>query len=172
MIEKDSKLNVLLVESAVSRISLIRDALTRSQNPCRLHAVGVDKNTLSYLRKDGPFATAPTPDLVMFDVSEPERNDLKILDRMQKETAARDVPMVVLTSAETEAIIEDNYSEQNGCVLFSPIELDNFLSTMHARSPARFLSAVTLIQKIGFVMVRLPQDATNCGAVGPAAAAN
>jgi CheY-like chemotaxis protein len=163
--ENDSRLSVLLVENVVSKTKLIHDALERSNNKCRLHAVGVGKNTISYLRKDGPFASAPTPDLVLFDMSDAQKHDLGILDRVQRDTTARNIPMVILTSPVSEQMFEDAYDGDADCVLFSPIELDRFLHTMHSRTPDRFLSAVSLIQKVGFVMVRVPGEfmETNTG---------
>ena len=156
MTEENLRLNVLLVEDIASKTKLIREALERSRNTCRLHAVGAGQDTLSYLRRDGPYASAPTPDLVLFDLSDARKPHLKILDRVYKDTSQRDIPLVLLTSAQSEKLVEDTYDGHRGRVVFSPIELDHFLNSMHSRSPDRFLSAVSLIQKLGFVLVRIP----------------
>lgn len=158
MNENDERLNVLLIENVVSKTRLVREALERTQNRCRLHAVGAGKDTLSYLRKDGAFASAPTPDLVMFDMSDASKHYLKILDRVQKDTTELGIPMVVLTSPVSERLFENTYDDQRDCVFFSPIKLDSFLNTMRSRTPDRFLNAVSLIQKLGFVMVRVPDE--------------
>lgn len=158
MNENKPKLNVLLIEDVASKTRFIREALEKSRNSCRLHAVGVGQNTLSYLRRDGPYASAPTPDLVLFDMSDARKRDLKILDRVQKDTLQRDIPMVLLTSARSEQMLEDTYDGHRGLVVFSPIDLDHFLKSMRSRKSDRFLSAVSLIQKLGFVLVRLPVD--------------
>ena len=158
MNDNKPKLNVLLVEDVASKTRFIREALEQSRNSCRLHAVGTGQDTLSYLRRDGPYASAPTPDLVLFDISDARKRDLEILDRVQKDTLQRDIPMVLLTSARSEQILEDTYDGHRGLVVFSPIELDHFLKSMRSRKSDRFLSAVSLIQKLGFVLVRLPVE--------------
>lgn len=160
MKEDDPRLNILLIEDISSKTKLVREALERSQNRCKLHAVGAGPSTLEYLRQDGPYAAAPTPDLVLFDMSDAEKRHLKILDRVHADTSNRGIPLVLLTRPDSEDLVEETYNGQGDCVMFSPIDLDCFLQTMRTRTPDRFLGAVALIQKLGFVLVRVPSEFT------------
>jgi CheY-like chemotaxis protein len=155
MNDDTKRLNILLVEDDASLSDLIRTALEQSKNHCNLHTVGTGRNTARYLRGDGAYSAAPKPDLVFFDLSSIDQTRLKILDQVRAVVSNRDIPLVLLTTPESEQIIDDTYNQDGGSVVFSAIELDSFLRTMRARKPARFLDAVALIQKLGYVLVRV-----------------
>jgi len=167
--ENDARLNILLVENFAGQTRLVREALRRSNNDCKLHAIGAGQNTLSFLRREGPYAGVPRPDLVLFDLSCADKRRLKFLERVQEDTSSGDIPLVILTSPKSEQLVEEKYNNNSGCVMFSPIELDSFLHAMHSRKPDRFLNAVTLIQKLGFVLVRVPSEFTEMQHTGSAA---
>jgi len=146
--------NILLIEDSSRRRKLILNALKRANIHCRLHSVGVGKDALNYLRQCGPFREAPRPDLVLFDFSQPVRGYVEKLDELISDAKLDDISFALLTSPATERLLEDR-TEENGGVMFSPIELDQFLNTMKSLPLDRFLNAVTLIAKSGFVLIRV-----------------
>lgn len=158
MNEEGNRLNILLVEDAPGQSELIRSALERSGNRCNLHTVGSGAHTIKYLRGEGPYAAAPKPDLVFLDATNCESSQTKIFDQVHADTNSREIPLVLLTSPESEQMIDETYNQTDDNVVFSAIELDSFLKTMRARTPERFLDAVTLIQKLGFVLVRINDE--------------
>ena len=170
MNDEGNKLNILLVEDAPGKSELIRSALAHSGNSCNLHTVGSGRHTIKYLRGEGPYAAAPKPDLVFLDATNCEPDQIKILDQVHADTNSREIPLVLLTSPESEQFIDETYNQKNDNVVFSAIELNSFLRTMCARTPDRFLNAVTLIQKLGFVLVRIPGEPATDEAMLPVAA--
>ncbi|MGE5493211.1 MAG: response regulator, partial [Actinomycetota bacterium] len=58
---------VLLVEDNMGDILLTREGFKRSGYPVNLHHVENGEDCLAFLRKEGPFADAPTPDLILLD---------------------------------------------------------------------------------------------------------
>lgn len=160
MNEEGNRLNILLVEDAPGKSELIHSALELSGNNCNLHTVGSGRHTIKYLRGEGPYAAAPKPDLVLLDATSCEPEQIKVLNQVHANTNGREIPLVLLTSPESEQFIDETYNQQDDGVVFSAIELNSFLRTMRSRTPERFLNAVTLIQKLGFVLVRLPDEST------------
>ena len=158
MNEEGNRLNILLVEDAPGKSELIRSALEQSGNKCNLHTVGSGRHTIKYLRGEGPYAAAPKPDLVFLDATSCEPEQIKVLDQVHADTNSREIPLVLLTSPESERFIDETCNQQDEGVVFSAIELNSFLRTMRARTPERFLNAVTLIQKLGYVLVRVSDE--------------
>ena len=68
------------------------------------------------------------------------------------------MPFALLTRPETEKVLEDEFESTGTCPVFSPIDLAEFLQTMNTRRPERFVSAVSLIAKLGIVLVRAPAE--------------
>ncbi len=156
MARQQQRLNILLVEDDPSRATLVRNALAASQIRCLLHTVGAGSNVLTYLRHQKPFDEAPTPDLVLFDFADPEQRLLKIVDRIKADVSLRDIPVVLLTGPDSEQMLEDVYRNGKDCIMFSPIELEDFLRAMQSFNIEQFLRAVKLIENLGFVLVRVP----------------
>lgn len=152
--------NILLIEDSPYRQKLILKALKRAKLRCRLHSVGVGKDATRYLKRSEPFREAPRPDLVLFDLSQPGKGYLKSLDELISGTQLAEIPFALLTSSETEQLLEDQF-QPTGSVMFSPINLDKFLKSMNSLPAERFLKAVTLIAKIGFVLIRVPKRFTS-----------
>lgn len=164
MNDEDNRLNILLVEDIPSKSELISEALAQAKIRCKLHTVDASRDTVKYLRGDGPYAAAPRPDLIFFDVCTAKSNRLKILDQVRADAANREIPLVLLTSIASEQVIDEIYNQADRGSVFSAIKLNSFLRTMRARTPDRFLSAVSLIQKLGLVLVRVPGDSAEAGA--------
>ena len=133
----------------------MRRALETSQIQCRLHAVGIGRNALTYLRQSEPFEDAPTPDLILFDFFNPASRHLKWLQQLKNDESLPDIPFVLLTGHYSEQFLEDAIDEREG-TMFSPIDLDDFLHAMRSFKADRFLNAVRIIQDIGYVLVRIP----------------
>lgn len=149
-------LNILLVEDSKRRMSLVREELEASDTRCRLHTVGTGSETLKYLKCEGPYANVPKPDLILLDFSQPRTRYLKLIDKIKSIAESAAMPFVVLTRPGSEEILEDRYSPDGTCVMFSPIELSAFLRTMNATGRDRFMNAIRLVGDLGLVLVRAP----------------
>ena len=154
MTRPNKDLNILLLEDESRRATLVRELLKESHVACRLHTMGVGHNALKYLQHIEPFDDAPTPDLILFDVADPDKQSLKILDTINTKDSSRNIPCVLITSPDSEHMLQSVYGGNR--LIFSPIELHAFLEKMQSIEIDRFLQAVKLIDNHGFVLVRLP----------------
>ncbi len=154
--DKQRRLNILLIESSAHRLGLIRDELKQAETRCRLHTVGIGADSMKYLKRETPFDDAPRPDLVIADLSQPSKRLMTFVEKLKSAKEFANLPLVVMTRPETEALLEEKYPADDGCVMFSPIELGSFLTTMNSMPVERFLNAVRLIADLGFVLVRTP----------------
>lgn len=157
---KDDRLNILLIADNADSIRVIREALESSNTRCRLLMVGVGPTTLAYLQQEGPYAEAPTPDLVMFDVVGGDPESLKVLKRIKSDAKFRSLPIVLLTGETIALGLEEMEYGTDRYTAFSPVDLDSFLTALNAIQPARFMHAISLLENFGFVLVRMPETET------------
>ena len=153
----EQRLNILLIADNSECIRSIRSALEASNTRCRLLMVGVGPSTLAYLRREGPYAEAPVPDLILFDAVDAEPSAMAVLKRIKTDTGFRSLPIVLLTNSESEAALEDLQLGQTRYTAFSPVDLESFLSALNAIQPSRFMHAISLLENFGFVLVRMPE---------------
>ena len=158
MENQQRRLNILLIESSARRLGLVQEELNDAGTRCRLHTVGTGTDSLKYLKREEPFADAPQPDLVIVDLSQPLKRLLTFVDKLKSLEEFEQLPLVVVTRPDTEALLTEKYPETEGCVMFSPIELGAFLRTMNSMPCERFLNAVRLMADLGFVLVRAPSS--------------
>lgn len=159
MPKSEERLNILLIADNSESIQVIRQALETSNTRCRLLMVGVGPSTLSYLRREGPYSEAPVPDLILFDVVDSEPESITVLKRIKSDPSFRSMPIVLLTSDESEHTLDDMQLGRTRYTTFSPVDLESFLSALNAIQPNRFMHAISLLENFGFVLVRMPETA-------------
>ncbi len=156
MSRNEERLNILLVGDDPRKVGVIRDALEQSGTRCRLHTVGTGSSMAKYLQRKEPYVDAPQPHLILFDFLEADERHLETLGRIKADRNLDNLPIVVLTVPATEQMLERAHANPDDeCVMFSPIELNEFLRSMNAFRIDRFVNAVKLLAKLGFVLVRV-----------------
>lgn len=161
MAKSPEAINLLLISDAPQRAALVRDILGATRPNCRLHSIGAGHSCLTYLKQEPPFEKAPRNDMILFDLVEPTSSDLRLLERIKADRKLGAIPIVLLTTEESEEVIAVLTDNRRNQIMFSSIELPRFLETMGSIKRDRFLSALQLIENLGYIPVRIPRPAEN-----------
>ncbi|MDI6719911.1 MAG: response regulator [Methanomicrobiales archaeon] len=92
-------IEILLVEDNPADVKLMQEALRESAVPGRLAVVGDGEEAAAFLRREGPYAGAPPPDLILLDLHLPRCSGLQLLDELQRDDRLRRIPIVVLAGS-------------------------------------------------------------------------
>jgi two-component system, chemotaxis family, response regulator Rcp1 len=139
-------IEVLLVEDNPGDVRLTREAL-RDGKVCNNLAVAKDgEEALAYLRREGPFADAPRPDVILLDLNLPRKDGREVLEAIKADAALRTIPVVILTSSEAERDIARAYELNANCYITKPVDLDQFITVVKA------------IEDFWFTVVKLPAE--------------
>lgn len=101
-----------------------------------LHVTMDGDDALSFLRREGKHATAPTPELIFLDFNLPKADSRDILRQVKDDAGLRLIPVAVLTTSDAEKDIREAYELRANCYLRKPIDLDSFFATI--RDTAHF----------------------------------
>jgi chemotaxis family two-component system response regulator Rcp1 len=82
---------------------------------------------MEFLRRQGPFAGAPRPDLVLLDLNLPNMDGREVLEAMKADPSFRTIPVVVVTSSAAEQDIVRTYALSANCYVTKPVDLQQFL---------------------------------------------
>ena len=123
---------VLLVEDNEADVRLTREALREAGDGVRLSAVGDGEQALAYLRREGGFAEAPRPDLVLLDLNLPRKNGLEVLDELRADPSLAPIPVIMLTSSAARSDVEAAYARGANAFVVKPLELDAFMDLIGA----------------------------------------
>ena len=100
--ERNEYLNILLVEDSVADARLIKEALLDTDIQHTLNYTIDGEEALLYLRECLIQDTTRIPDVVVLDLNMPRVNGHQFLESMRKESALKNVPVVVLTVSQDE----------------------------------------------------------------------
>lgn len=148
--------NILLIDDSAENVRSVQGAMSAIRFDCSLRTIGAGIGTMAYLRRKCPYADAPDPDLILFDLSDPQSRYFKLLDAIRADEKLASKPIVILTNDAAQEKLAAKYGSRQDSTMFSPLELDKFLGTMKSLEPKRFLGAVQQLEKFGLVQVRLP----------------
>lgn len=126
-------INILLVEDNPADVRLTQEALKEAANATtRLHVAGDGVEALEFLHKQGDFATAPRPDLMLLDLNLPRVDGRQVLATVKGDPDLRRIPVVVLTTSPSEDDILHAYDQHVNSYIRKPVDLDKFLDVLRA----------------------------------------
>ncbi len=101
---KTRPMEILLVEDGLTDARVTIFALRRSQVYHRLTLVRTVREAIQFLKREGVFARAPQPDLLLLDMMLPDGNGIDVLEAMENfEQDMSRTTRVVLTASQDEA---------------------------------------------------------------------
>jgi len=137
-------IEILLVEDNIDEAELTIDALSEGRVRNRVHWVDDGEEALAFLHRQGRHATAPRPDLVLLDLHMPRLGGLEVLARIKEDPLLRRIPVIIMTSSDSEKDVLMAYDRHANCYITKPIDMD------------KFLEAVRSIEDFWLALVHLP----------------
>ena len=119
---------VLLVEDSPGDVRLTREALKEGKVRNNLSVVNDGVEAMEFLRRQGPYADAPRPDIVLLDLNMPRKDGREVLAEMKSDDDLKRIPVVILTTSEAEQDILKTYELHANCYLTKPVDLEQFIS--------------------------------------------
>jgi CheY-like chemotaxis protein len=138
-------IDVLLVEDDDGDILMTREAFEHHKIRNQLHVVNDGVQALQFLRREGEYADAPRPGLILLDLNLPRRDGREVLAELKDDLELRLIPVVVLTTSEAEEDIVRSYSLHANAYVSKPVDFD------------RFMEVIRQIDDFFVTVVKLPQ---------------
>lgn len=135
---------VLLVEDNPGDAQLTKIALEEGKVRINLNVVEDGVEALLYLRRIGKYATATQPDLILLDLNLPKKDGREVLTEIKADEALKRIPVVILTTSQSEEDILKVYNLNANCYITKPVDFE------------RFVKIVRSIEHFWFTIVKLP----------------
>ena len=137
---------VLLVEDNPGDVRLTMEAFKEGKIRNHMSVVGDGVEALAFLRREGPYANAPRPDIILLDLNLPKKNGRDVLAEIKAEEDLKRIPVVVLTTSNEEKDILGTYDLHANCYITKPVDF------------AQFVTAVKLIEDFWFNIIKLSKS--------------
>jgi two-component system, chemotaxis family, response regulator Rcp1 len=123
-------IEILLVEDNPDDADLTLDALRDGKVRNRVTVVEDGVEAMAYLRREGPYAAAFRPDLILLDLNLPRKNGREVLAEIKQDPSLRRIPVVIMTSSDDERDILAAYNLYVNCYVTKPVDLDQFIKVV------------------------------------------
>ena len=141
---RSEPIEILLVEDSPDDAEMTMDALRDGRLRNRITHVEDGKEAMAFLRREGKYASAPRPDLILLDLHMPRMNGREVLAEVKEDSELRRIPVVMMTQSKDEQDILAAYNLHVNCYVTKPVDMD------------QFIGAVRSIENFWFTIVRLP----------------
>lgn len=136
----------LLVEDNPGDVRLTQEALRESKVRNNLSIVGDGQEALAFLRREGRYADAPRPDVILLDLNLPKKDGREVLADIKADPSLKRIPVVIITSSEAEQDIVKSYDLHVNCYVSKPMDLDQFVRVVQS------------IETFWLTIVKLPSE--------------
>jgi len=118
---------VLLVEDNPGDVRLTMEAFKEGKIRNHMSVVGDGVEALAFLRREGPYANAPRPDIILLDLNLPKKDGRDVLAEIKAEEDLKRIPLVVLTTSTAEKDILVPYDLHTNCYITKPVDFAHFV---------------------------------------------
>jgi chemotaxis family two-component system response regulator Rcp1 len=143
-----SPIHVLLVEDNPGDVRLTREALRDDKVMIGSTFSVVDDGVeaMAFLRRQGAYAGAARPDVILLDLTLPRKDGFEVLKEVKADSDLSSIPVVVLTNSVEEREIARAQAMEAHCCVVRPVGMDQFATIVRS------------IEEFWFTIVRLPAD--------------
>ena len=137
-------IHILLVEDNEGDIMLTKEALEDAKISIHLSVVTDGKEAMDFLAKQGEYANADLPDILLLDVNLPKKNGHEVLKYVKEDENLKHIPVIMLTTSSSQKDIDLSYNNYANCYITKPVEAKDFLAI------------ITTIENFWISVVKLP----------------
>jgi CheY-like chemotaxis protein len=121
---------ILLVEDNPADVLITREALLDAKIVNQLQVVEDGAEALDYLRRQGRFAAATRPDLILLDLNLPGVDGRDFLAEVKKDPELLGIPVVILTSSRAPEDVMRAYRLHANCFISKPVDHQEFIQVL------------------------------------------
>ncbi len=138
-------IEILIVEDNPADVDLTKLALKKAKVMNIVNVATDGEEAMAFLRREGKYAEAPRPDLVLLDLNLPKKSGMEVLADIKNDESLSCIPVIMLTSSEGEMDIYKAYKSHANSYVTKPVELD------------QFMKAIKSLEDFWLAVVKLPR---------------
>jgi chemotaxis family two-component system response regulator Rcp1 len=144
--ESGKPIDILLAEDNLGDVRLAIETFKDAKIHNEVNVVQDGVEAMAYLRKQGKYANATRPDLILLDLNMPRKDGREVLKEVKEDPDLRRIPVVILTISQAEQDILKAYDLHANCYISKPVDLN------------QFNKIVQTIEDFWFTIVKLPSQ--------------
>lgn len=128
----NKRIRVLLVEDSRADARLVVEVFKEEQINVDIDVVRDGEEAMAYLYRQTQYVGAPVPDLIILDLNMPKKDGREVLAEIKSDSALSAIPVVILTTSQSEEDILKSYKLHASCFVTKPLELEKFVAIIRS----------------------------------------
>lgn len=149
-------LTIVLIADDTYRTALLRRAIRDAGVDCEICRVPLTTGAPAFLKRKLPDGSTTKPDVVFCDFADIDPGACRTVRAVAFGSQRSDVPVVLLTSGASEAVLDSGELDDGKATMFSPRPLDFVLGKLAGDDRDAFLRALQTLYRYGPVLARQP----------------
>lgn len=125
-------IQILVVEDNPGDVRLLKEMFKELTSGHCVHVVEDGQDAIAYLERTGQHGDAPRPDVIFLDLNLPRKSGHEVLAHLKADANLRRIPVVVLTTSQSEQDILTSYDLNANCHVTKPGDLEGFMTALRA----------------------------------------
>ena len=125
------EIHILLVEDNEGDVVLTLEALREAKLRNKISVVRDGEEALQFLYREGKYAAAELPQLILLDINLPKMDGKEVLNRIKNDINLKKIPVIILTTSSSEKDILESYNNHANCYVTKPVDLQSFIDVIH-----------------------------------------
>jgi CheY-like chemotaxis protein len=134
---------VLLVEDSLGDTRLAIEAFQQANKSVKLCLVRDGLAAMAYLRRQGKYADAPRPELILLDLNLPKMGGREVLAQIKADDSLKTIPTIVLTTSTAPDDIQECHKLQADSYFLKPVGFEAYDELIQSISTSWLKSATS-----------------------------
>lgn len=137
-------IEILLVEDNSADARLVIEVFKDFKINNEIYHAKDGVEAIDFLYKNGKYNNVPKPDIILLDLNLPKKDGREVLKEIKKDSHLKSIPVVILTTSNSEEDVKKTYSDHANCYITKPVDFEPFVNVLKS------------IEKFWLNMVKLP----------------
>ncbi|MFZ0547156.1 MAG: response regulator [Candidatus Promineifilaceae bacterium] len=115
-----------MIEDDPGDADLTLELLGDANSGINVNVVEDGVKAVAYLRNEGDYAYSVRPDFILLDLNLPRKDGREVLQEIKSDQSLKNIPVVVLTTSDSETDIENSYDLGANAFVTKPIGLEEY----------------------------------------------
>lgn len=120
---------ILMADDDDDDVLVTRKAFSQAEVRNPFYRVADGGELMDFLRHRGHYADAPRPGLILLDLNMPGMDGREALSRIKSDPDLRRIPLVVFTTSQDKADVEDSYDRGANSYIAKPVGMAGMVRT-------------------------------------------
>ncbi|QOJ22826.1 MAG: response regulator [Gammaproteobacteria bacterium] len=120
---------ILMIDDNPTDVLLIKEAFAFCEANSEVHVAEDGVYALEFLKRQGEYAHAPRPDIILLDLNMPRKSGLEVLTELKSNPELMTIPVIIYTSSITKEDVKAAYHHHANSYIRKSVDFDDCIRT-------------------------------------------